>query len=185
MIYITSDTHFDHERIIELCKRPFKNVEEMNEGLIKNWNDTVKPEDFVVNLGDVCFGTLERYKEIYSRLNGSQLILRGNHDKSLQGLDELVLNSGKRIKIKDYHELKKPAPGVNDIVLSHYPLLHWNKSFWGTYMIHGHRHGKSDSENVGTRRKDAGVDPNNYRPISVVEIHEMLKDNAVKKFSED
>lgn len=30
-VYFTSDTHFYHSNIIGFCKRPFKNIEDMNE----------------------------------------------------------------------------------------------------------------------------------------------------------
>lgn len=44
-IYVTSDTHFNHENIIKYCKRPYENANKMNESLIKNWNKVVKKED--------------------------------------------------------------------------------------------------------------------------------------------
>ena len=47
-LFFTSDTHFFHGRIIELCNRPFHSVEEMNEALITNWNRVV-PRDGVVD----------------------------------------------------------------------------------------------------------------------------------------
>ena len=51
-IFFTSDTHFDHANIIKFCDRPFKDVEEMNWKLIKNWNDKVPQDGLVFHLGD-------------------------------------------------------------------------------------------------------------------------------------
>ena len=54
--FFIADTHFNHEQIINICKRPFKSVEEMNNSLIERWNDTVRDCDRVWVLGDFfCF----------------------------------------------------------------------------------------------------------------------------------
>ena len=45
MIYFTADTHFFHSNIINLCDRPFKNVDEMNKVLIRNWNSYITELD--------------------------------------------------------------------------------------------------------------------------------------------
>ena len=73
-IWYTSDTHFGSERTLELSKRPFKSVEEMDNTIISNWNKVVAPEDYVFHLGD--FGDYERVKE----LNGKIVLVKGNYE---------------------------------------------------------------------------------------------------------
>ena len=50
--FYISDTHFGHFNAIDFDHRPFKTTEEMDEALIKNWQDTVQEEDNVYILGD-------------------------------------------------------------------------------------------------------------------------------------
>jgi calcineurin-like phosphoesterase family protein len=92
MIYFTSDTHFNHSNILNYCSRPWSTVEEMNEGLIKNWNEVVNPGDTVYHLGDFAMGNRKLIPEILARLNGRIILVRGNHDfsKSLEYFQEVV-----------------------------------------------------------------------------------------------
>lgn len=55
VIYYTADQHFGHSNIIRFCERPFSTVEEMDEVLINNWNETVSDNDIVYILGDLVF----------------------------------------------------------------------------------------------------------------------------------
>lgn len=79
--FVTSDTHFSHQRIIELCDRPFANVDEMNAKLIENWNSVVGPEDTVYHLGDVNLGPFEESIKLVGTLNGHKTLITGNHDR--------------------------------------------------------------------------------------------------------
>ena len=51
--FFIADTHFGHANIIKFAKRPFDDVYEMDEALVANWNETVRPADTVFVLGDV------------------------------------------------------------------------------------------------------------------------------------
>ena len=166
MIYLTSDMHFYHKRMLQF--RPFDTVEEMNEALISNWNKVVKPTDEVWHLGDFSFGNQDRTRDIFNRLNGRINIVFGNHD---QVLKKAKFNLSQYVEsYQDYKELK-----VNNqlYVLMHYPLLTWNKGHYGSYMLHGHSHSGLDELNKTTTRLDVGIDCeySNYAPISLEEIN--------------
>lgn len=79
--FVTSDTHFSHARISELAGRPYATVDEMNEDLVRRWNDTVSPGAVVLHLGDVALGPIEESIALTARLNGRRLLVPGNHDR--------------------------------------------------------------------------------------------------------
>lgn len=81
-VFITADCHFDHASIIKYCNRPFKNINHMNEEIIRRWNEKVGHEDLVYHLGDFSFKGQENAKKFESRLNGSIVHLMGNHDRN-------------------------------------------------------------------------------------------------------
>lgn len=75
-VYIISDTHFNHQNMQTYCLRPSN----FTERIIKNWNQTVKPEDTVIHLGDVMIGKKSEW--IMPSLPGRKILIRGNHDRS-------------------------------------------------------------------------------------------------------
>lgn len=176
-LWFTSDQHFGHGNIIKYCNRPFSSVAEMDEILIQNHNKLVKPEDHVIFLGDFGFygrghDAKEMIKDRIKSLNGYKFIFEGNHDPDFSSL----LSSGCKviclIKQNSIYELtrtlKKPAP-----VLCHYPMISWNRSFHGSFHLHGHTHGTVPFD-PKIRRLDVGVDVHSYSPISWEEIEAKL-----------
>lgn len=69
--FIISDTHFGHANIIDYCNRPFRDVFDMDETLIRNWNEVVGKDDLVYHLGDFAFHKdKEDLMGLLSRLHG-------------------------------------------------------------------------------------------------------------------
>lgn len=175
-VWFTSDTHFGHANVIKYSNRPWADVEAMNEGLIANWNDTIGKNDAVYHLGDFTLTTrVELIQGWLSRLNGQIRLVRGNHDTWLRRIDDI--QAADRIKwVKDYAERTFTLDGENyKIVLCHFPLLFWNGSHHGSFHLHGHCHGNANHLNTNVRRLDVGVDPNNWKPISLREVVDRLK----------
>lgn len=81
-LFITSDLHLNHTNIIQYCGRPFSCVEEMNEKIIDNWNNTVKAADTIYVVGDIVMGLGIEIPNLLSRLKGKIVLVVGNHDKS-------------------------------------------------------------------------------------------------------
>ena len=79
-IFLVGDTHFGHKNILnyEAVARPFATIEEHDNEIVRRWNATVGPRDYVIHCGDVAMGRpgLRRVAE----LNGTKALMRGNHD---------------------------------------------------------------------------------------------------------
>ena len=166
MKWFTSDTHFGHANILlpEYCNRPWDSVEEMDEGLIANWNSRVRRGDAVYHLGDFAFCKSNRALEIRNRLNGQIFLIEGNHDRRMsRALRESFVWVRQREEIK-----------VNDqkIVLSHYAMRVWNRSHRGSWQLYGHSH---DSLPPIGLQMDVGVDSHNYAPISFEEVRAVME----------
>jgi len=93
-IWVISDTHFNHDKIIEYYNRPFTSVQKMNSCMVERWNSVVRDGDYVYHLGDVYMGDREEADRILSKLNGSKRLVLGNHD---DGKDKLLQRHFKKI----------------------------------------------------------------------------------------
>lgn len=173
MIWFSSDPHFGHKNIIKYSNRPFSNEDEMDEALIKNWNTKVDPGDTVYVLGDLSFRDAQRTTNILYRLNGDIKFCWGNHDKVVKNSPTLIQR--RFSEVRDYYELKfKQTDGTdNIIVMSHYPMVVWNKAHRGSWMLHGHSHGNLKYP-MKAKIMDVGVDPQNYFPISIVDVEKKM-----------
>lgn len=186
MNYFISDLHFGHEKVIEHAGRPFANVVEMDETLIRNWNDRVKGNDTVYIIGDLGFDKFDAPKVLH-KLKGRKVLIAGNHDAPwLKKCGFAKTDRAGNVEFCDYSEyFKKIAryeethiDGMN-LTLCHYPMVEWKNSRikFGTkigYLIHGHTHCRVDDMYRGLymtpNALNAGVDINGFMPVTFSEL---------------
>lgn len=165
MIYYTADLHFHYEPVVE--SRPAASAAEMDEMLIRNWNETVGDDDTVYLVGDVGYNDNRVPGDALGRLKGHKHLIRGNHDV---GFDDAELLYDYFETVTDFNEIED---GPHHIILCHYPILHIKKS----YMIHGHLHQVTEGIFYDVLKKlpqvlNAGVDLNDYRPVTLQQLIE-------------
>jgi calcineurin-like phosphoesterase family protein len=161
-IFVSADHHFFHRGVLALAGRPFSSIEEHNEALVAAWNATVGPRDEVWHLGDFALGgTADELGQIFRRLRGRKILVRGNHDKSkVTGLGW-----------HSVHDLATPKLDGSRWVLCHYPMRAWPGAFRGARHCFGHTHGLLQDT---AQSCDVGVDRWSYRPASLEEIRERM-----------
>ena len=163
--WFTSDSHFGHARIVELCQRPFPDVRAMDEAMIARWNARVEPGDVVWHVGDFAFGDdAARIGEVFARLNGVKHLVVGNHD---EGKDEVLSLPWASVSV-----MARTIVDMGHVTMCHYPMKSWPKVRKGAVHLYGHMHGRLR----GTSRSiDVGVDAWGFAPASLREIRQRLK----------
>lgn len=152
--FLISDTHFFHKNIIKYCNRPFANIEEMNEALIKNWNNTVKDEDLIIHLGDIGLGNKTQIAEVISKLKGRKWLIMGNHDN---------------LKRKDYEEMGFEFVSENPIIFKEFYFLSHKPMYMNENMpyvnIYGHVHDNPMYKDRTENTWCISVERTNYAPV--------------------
>ena len=156
-VFFTADTHFGDHRTINIQRRPFADVVEMDARLVDRWNAVVTPADSVWHLGDVARRAAE-VPALLARLNGAKHLIRGNND-----LDATASATG-WASVGDYAEIE--ADG-HRLILCHYPFRSWNGQHKGALNLHGHSHGRLKPM---PRQFDVGVDVHDFTPVRLAEI---------------
>lgn len=156
-VFFTSDTHFGDHRTLNLYRRPFGSVAEMDAALVERWNAVVGPGDEVWHLGDFA-PRRGRGAEVLALLAGRKHLVAGNNDAA-----EVLALSG-WASVQAYAEIE--VDGVF-LVLCHYPFRSWNRMHKGAWNLHGHSHGRMAPL---ARQRDVGVDAWGFRPIRLGEV---------------
>ena len=199
--WFLSDTHLGAKRTLELSKRPFVDLDEMDRTIISNWNKLIRPNDTVIHLGD--FGNMEYLK----LLNFNRLIfVLGNYEKKdkpkvIKDLEDVarsknievynykdysdkpgiyIAERGSKFTLKDntivklVHEPIKPELLKDDEPLKiNYPYFKENTP--KDLYLYGHIHSRSVYKFNGT---DIGIDGNYFKPLD--EDYVIWRLNAIK-----
>jgi len=149
-VFLVSDTHFGHAGVCrfthpddpEVKLRPWDNADEMDEEMIRRWNDRVRPNDKVYHLGDVVIN--RKALKTLARLNGDKVLIRGNHDIFRD--DEY----------REYFRELRACHVMNGMILSHIPVHEASLGRFGT-NIHGHLHASRVKKARGVDAKTGAV----------------------------
>jgi len=178
-IFLVSDTHFGHAGVCKFTRndgvtklRPWDNPEEMDEEMVKRWNETVGPNDKVYHLGDVVIN--RKALKTLERLNGDKVLIRGNHDIFRD--DEY----------RQYFRELRAYHVMNGMILSHIPIHSDSLNRFGT-NIHGHLHANRVMINdpfghrppmIDPRYHSVCVEQTDFRPILFETVIQKIKDEG-------
>jgi len=131
-VFLYSDPHFGHQGVCKFMRndgvtklRPWDNAEEMDEHLVKVYNERVKPNDKIYFLGDVVIN--RKALKIMHRLNGDKVLIRGNHD---------IFRDN---EYREHFRELRAYHVMNGMILSHIPVHEASLGRFGV-NIHGHLH---------------------------------------------
>jgi calcineurin-like phosphoesterase family protein len=163
-IWFTADTHFGHERTLQLSRRPFDNVEAMNLALVHNWNAVVSDEEKVYHLGD--FGDpkwikLLRGKVIY--------ILPGNYETAPLLME---LKKDPRVRFIEPRTILQTRDGPQ-FTLVHEPET---ATYANYFHLFGHIH---KLQMVKRNGLNVGTDCHDFAPIDLETV--LFYYNAITK----
>jgi calcineurin-like phosphoesterase family protein len=179
-VFLVSDTHFGHAGVCRFMRndgvtklRPWNSPEDMDEAMVKAWNETVGPKDKVYHLGDVVIN--RKALPIMERLNGDKVLIRGNHDIFR---DE---------EYRKYFRELRAYHVMNGMILSHIPIHTESLGRFGV-NIHGHTHSNRVMREVYDDTYDtiSVVDPR-YHCVCVeqTDFRPILFEDVIKRIKEE
>lgn len=179
-IFFISDTHFGHEACCTKFKRAdgtplraFANAQEMDEEMVKRWNEVVKDEDKVYHLGDVAMN--KKHMPTLLRLKGKKRLIMGNHD--IFGIKEYLKYFSEVYAIRV----------LEDVTLTHVPLHPSSVTQRWKTNVHGHTHANNVHRAIPGRPAheptleldplyyNVSVEQIDYRPIEFSELRSRIK----------
>ena len=182
MIYVISDTHFNHDREFIWKIRGFKSVEEANRTIIENWNNTVSPDDEVYMLGDFFLGKDNEYvKETLAKLNGKIHLIAGNHDTPAK--KAIYASAGNVVEIVWATQIEYKG---RKFFMCHYPVLTADLNSnpqTAVFDIFGHTHSRQKFYEDRPYMYNVACDAIHFTPVSIETIYREIEEEIQKCLS--
>lgn len=160
----------------------------MDDAIIKNINELVKPDDTLWHLGDFCFGPkdAEAFLRVAAnyrrRINCRKIILiHGNHDPDPYHFRHDEREKGERFAalFYEFYPVRRTTIMKQKITLHHYAQRVWDKSHKGAWHLYGHSHG-SLPDDPNSLSFDCGVDCHGMKPLSFPEVQKIMAKKTFK-----
>ena len=178
-VFLVSDTHFGHAGVCRFTRadgctplRPWDDAAEMDEAMVKAWNERVGPKDKVYHLGDVVIN--RKALATMARLNGDKVLIRGNHD--IFPDDEY----------RKYFRELRAYHVMNGMILSHIPIHSESLGRFGV-NIHGHTHANRVMRDLATSGRTDMIDTR-YHCVCVEQTPDfapILFEDVIKRITEE
>jgi len=192
-LFVTSDTHFFHNKEFVYKSRGYDDPLQMTEDMINVINSTVGEDGILLHLGDFCLNTTrEQYNEILSNLKVKEIwMLWGNHNNPIQrtygGIREQVCSYNRNILIRYLGHYFTFRNKKNVFVCFHFPIHTFDGVNHGSMHLCGHSHGSyeiSRPENHEQKILDCGWDVHK-KPLTMKEIETIMSRKNLKKLHHD
>lgn len=168
-IFFTGNLQFGRPSAIKHFKRPFHDVEQMNQTLLNNWNNVVGEEDIVYVLGNFAWDPTTA-EEMLTSLNGVIVVVPGEIDEPLEELEDKEM-------MPDGCALIEPifTAEEDNLTVSYWPLAEWPNKSGGAYSFFGFPSAKYKTDHK-KRVVNVACDFWGYKPQSLDSIMALFKD---------
>jgi calcineurin-like phosphoesterase family protein len=154
--WLITDTHWYHDRMVELCNRPT----DFTDRIIRNLKHLLAPQDRLWHLGDVILYKYDQLKTILDSIPGSKFLIMGNHDHQSPWW---YMRHGFHVAVE--------MMVVGDILLSHRPIETLPSGV--RINVHGHWHNIMHHEKptwYDNKYRLLAIENTNYKPVMMREF---------------
>ena len=166
-VWLITDTHFGHDKMIQYCGRP----DDFSSKILNNMFSMVNKDDLLIHLGDICIGQDTLWHERLAVINCKKILVRGNHDHKS---DSWYMSHGWYFVCSSF---VTRFEGKN-ILFSHAPLPISDNDL----NIHGHFHNTLHHEDMfgllTNKHICLSIEETNYKPVLLETYIEGCRQNA-------